>query len=189
MAHHHVGTQNGLNVFGVQRVHDRGCHTRTNRHRHEGRSQAATVRQAEREVRRAAGGVDFKLLAQTAKQMHQLGARIVQRAYRHDQWIDDNVGTRNAIIGGALDNLLGDLVALIGIFRNAGLVIRDGDDGCTIFFDERQHGFEAVFFARYRVDQRLAFINSEASLKCCNNRAIDREWHVDDFLHAANGFG
>src|SRR5271170_2968128 len=47
VTHHHVGAENRLDVFGMQRVHDRRGETGADHHRPEGGVEAAPVGQAE----------------------------------------------------------------------------------------------------------------------------------------------
>src|SRR5262245_27985225 len=64
VAHHHVGAEAGAHGLGVQRVRDRRGEARGDRHRQEGAVDAVAVRQAEADVRGAAGRVDLELVAQ-----------------------------------------------------------------------------------------------------------------------------
>ncbi len=105
------------------------------------------VRQAERDVGEAAGRVDLQLVAQAIEQLEDLAAGITQRADRHDERIDDDVMGGNTVVGGALDDLLGDGEAYVRVHRDARLVVGDGDDGHVVLLDERQDGFELFFFA------------------------------------------
>jgi hypothetical protein len=61
------------------------------------------------------------------------------RADRHHQRIDDARRTADAVVGGALHDLLGHLEADIGILGDAGLVVGDGDDRGAVLLDQRQH--------------------------------------------------
>ena len=79
VAHDDIGAENGLDILQMQRVHDRRGHARTDHHRQERGIEAAAVRQAEREVGGAAGGVDVEFFAQTAQQADELAACIVER--------------------------------------------------------------------------------------------------------------
>src|SRR5262245_10066072 len=59
VAHHHVGAEAGAHGLGVQRVRDRRGEARGDRHGEEGAVDAVAVRQAEADVRGAAGRVDL----------------------------------------------------------------------------------------------------------------------------------
>ena len=167
----------------MQRVRDRRGHAGADRHRQERGVDAVALRQAEADVRRAAGGVDLELLAQAAHQVHHLRARLVDRADRHDQRIDDDVAARDAVIGGALDDLLRDREADVRVLGDAGLVVGDRDDGGAVLLDQRQHGLQPLFLAGHRVDERLALVDGEPGLERRDDRRIDRQRHVGDRLH------
>jgi len=62
----------------------------------------------ERDVGQAARGVDLELLAQTPEQREHLAAGVAERADRHDQWSTTTSCARDAEIGAALHDLLGD---------------------------------------------------------------------------------
>src|SRR5262245_9101019 len=74
VAHHHVRAEAGTHGLGVQRVRDRRSEARGDRHGEEGAVDAVAVRQAEADVRGAAGRVDPELLAQAAHEPHHLPA-------------------------------------------------------------------------------------------------------------------
>ncbi len=74
------------------------------------------VGQAERDIRGAAGGVDAQLFAQAADKGENLQARSRHGTDRHDERINHDVMRRNAEIGGAFDDLLGDSETHIGVF-------------------------------------------------------------------------
>ena len=82
-----------------------------------------TVRQAERDVRQAAGGVYTEFHAQTADQTEHLLTGRAHGTDWHDQRVNHDVVRRNTVVGGASDNFPGDLETHIGIFRDAGFVI------------------------------------------------------------------
>ena len=81
------------------------------------------VGQAEAEVGRAAGRIDLQFVTQAADEGEELCPGIVDGADRHHQRVDDDIGTRNAVIGGALDDLPRDVEPDVGVFGDAGLVI------------------------------------------------------------------
>src|SRR5277367_3537411 len=64
VAHDNVGAKDGLDVLGVERIHDRRGEAGADHHREECRRQSAAIGQAEGEVRRAAAGVDLELSVQ-----------------------------------------------------------------------------------------------------------------------------
>jgi hypothetical protein len=154
----HVGRQHDAGGFDLRllfgdllrpdrqrhRVHDRAGHAGGIGHRQEGVVDAVPVGQAEGDVGRAAGGVDAQFLAQATHQREHLMAGGRHRADRHDQRIDDDVMGGNAEIGGALDDLLRHREAHVGVFRDAGVVVGDGDDRDVVLLDQRQNAFRAA---------------------------------------------
>ncbi len=145
--------------------------------------EAVAVGQAEADVGGAAGRVDLQLLAQAADEAERGAAGVAQRADRHDQRIDDDVAVMDAVIRGALDDLLRDGEAHVGIFRDAGLVVGDRDDGGAILLHQRQHDFEPLFLAGHRIHQRPALVDGKAGFERGDDRAVDRERHVGQRLH------
>ena len=110
-------------------------------------------------------------------------------ADRHDQRIDDNILARNAEIGGAFDNFLGDGETHVRIFGNAGFVVGNSNHGTIIFLHQRQNAFKALFFASHGIQQWLALIGGNASFERLDDGAVDRERHGDIFLHELDAFG
>ncbi len=189
VAHQHVGALDRAGLLGVQRVHDRRGHAGADRHGQEAGVHGMPIGQAEADVRCAAGGVDLELLAQPADQVKGSAAGVAQSADRHDQRIDHHVGARDAVVLGALDDLLGDLEAHVRVLGDAGLVVGDGHDRGAVLPDQRQHALEALVLAGDRVDQRLAAIDREPGLERGDDRGVDRERHVDQRLHQLHGLG
>src|SRR3546814_17621084 len=74
----------------------------------------------EGDVGGAAGGVDAQLLAQLADDGEGLAAGGAQGADRHDQRVDHDVLLGDAVVGGALADLLGEGVAPYGVHRDDG---------------------------------------------------------------------
>ncbi len=141
------------------------------------------VRQAEGDVGEAAGGVDLELFAKAAKQREDLLARRSQCADGHDERIDDDIVRLDAVIGGALDDLLGDREADVRVHRNAGLVIGDRHHRNVVFLAERQDRFELFLLAGHRIDERAALCNAQAGFDGGGNRTVDRQRHVDEALN------
>ena len=79
-------------------------------------------------LRRAAGRVDLELLAQPADEREDLAAGRAHRADRHDQRVDDDVRARDAVVGGPLDDALGDREPDVGVLADPGVVVADRDD-------------------------------------------------------------
>ena len=121
--------------------------------------------------------------------MDQLRPGIVDGADRHDQRIDHDVLARNAEVGGALDDLLGDREAHVGILGYAGLVVGDGDDRRAVLLHERQNLLQPLLLAGDRVDQRLALVDGEPRLQRGDDGGVDRERHVHRVLHQLDAFG
>jgi len=55
-------------------------------------------------------------------------------ADRHDQRVDHDVARGNAVIGGAMHDLLRDLEAYVGILRDTGLVVEIATTAAPYFF-------------------------------------------------------
>ena len=178
-----------MHLFLVQRVHDRRGHAGAGGHGQEGTVQGVPVRQAEGDVRGAAGGVDLELLAQAADQAEGGDAGTAQGADRHDQGVDHHVGARDAMVLGPLDDLPGNLVAHVRVLGDAGFVVRDRDHGGAVLPDQRQHRFEALFLTGHGVDQGLALIDLQALLQGLDDRGVDRNRHVDQRLHQLDRVG
>ncbi|CAI2934180.1 protein of unknown function [Aminobacter niigataensis] len=179
----HIGAADRFHLLWAHRVHDRRGHAGADDHRNERGVDAMAVRQAERDVGQAAGGVDLELLTQAAEQRKDLAAGIAERADRHDQRVDDDIMGGDAKVGATLDDLLGDREADIRIHRNAGLVVGDGNDGHVVFLDQRQDRLELFFLAGDGVDQRAALGDLERRFDGCRNRAVDRQRQVDEVLN------
>ena len=78
------------------------------------------------------------------------------------QRIDHDVPRLDAVVRGALDDLLRDLEADVRVLGDAGLVVRDRDHRAVVLLDQRQDGLEPLLLARDRVDQRPALVGLEA---------------------------
>ena len=189
VAHQHVGAHDRGHLLGVQRVHDRRGHAGADRHGEEGGVEGVPVGQAEADVGGAAGGVDLELLAQPPDQAERRAAGLAERADRHDQRIDHDVGARDAVVGGALDDLLRDLEAHVRVLGDAGLVVRDRDHRGAVLLDQRQHRLEPLVLAGHRVDQRLALVDREPGLERLDDRGVDRQRHVGQRLHQLDRLG
>ena len=187
VAHHHVRAEAGAHGLGVQRIRDRGGEARGDRHREEGAVDAVAVRQAEADVRGAAGRVDPEFVVQAPHEAHHLHAGLVDGADRHDERVDDDVARRDAVIGGALDDALGDREAHVRVFRDAGLVVADRDDRGAVLLDERQHRLEAFLLAGHGVHERLALVDAKPGLERRDDGGIDRQRQVGDRLHELDG--
>ena len=180
---HHVGGPDRLAHLVVQRARDRGGQAGRDRHRQEGRVQRRAVRQAEADVRGAAGRVDAELVLQPAHEPEHLPPGRAHRADRHHERVDDDVLLRDAVVGRARDDLLRDREAHVGILGDARLVVRDRDDRGAVLRDERQHALHLLVLARDGVDERLALVDREPGLERLDDRRVDRERHVGDRLH------
>ena len=88
----------------------------------------------------------------------------------------------DAEVGGALDDLLGHGETHVRIFRDAGLVVRDGDDGDVVLGDQRQDRLELLFLAGDRVDEGTALGGLEAHLEGGGDGTVDAQRHVADRL-------
>ena len=186
---HHIRTHDPGHLLGMERVHDGRGHAGPSCHRQEGSVQTMTVRKTEGNVRSTAGRVDLEFGAEPDDQVERRTTSKVDRPDRHDQRVDNHILTRNAVILGALDDLLRHIIADIRVLGDAGLVIRDGHDGSIVFLHQRKHDFQPLLFARYRVDQRLSLVNRKTGLERGNNRAVDGQRHIDRFLDQLDGFG
>src|SRR5207253_792940 len=81
-------------------IHDRGGETGSDCHAQEGGADALARRETKAHVGSAAGGIHLQLGLEALQQMHDLAARLVDGADRHDERIDHNVARRNAVISG-----------------------------------------------------------------------------------------
>ncbi len=85
------------------------------------------------------------------------------RADRHHQRVDDDVLARDAVVGGALDDLLRDRepdVGVLGDARSRRCVI--ATTAAPYFADERQDALQPLVLAGDRVDERLALVDRRA---------------------------
>ena len=187
MAHHHVRAHASANGIAVQRIGDRRGHPGGDGHRQERRVDAIAVRQPETHVGGAAGRIDLELIAQTTHETHHLHASLVDRADGHHQRVHHHIAARDAVIGGAFDDLLGDREAHIRVFGDPGLVVRYRDHRRTVFLDERQHLLEAFFLTGHGIDQGLALVYRQTCLERRHDRRVDRERHIGDRLHDLHG--
>ena len=78
---------------------------------------------------------------ETAHQREYLPARATQRTDRHHERIDHDVGGGDTVIGGGVHDLLGHREPHVGVFTDAGLVVRDRDDG-----ELREATFTGAFY-------------------------------------------
>ena len=164
------------------RVHDGAGHARREGHGQERIVDAMTVRQAEGNVGSATGGVDAEFLAQATHQREDLMSCGGHGPDRHHQRIDHDIMRLDAEIGRALNNLLGDGKTHIGVFGNAGVIVRDRDNRNVIFLDQRENEFEALFFAGNRVQQRATFCGLETGFERAGHGAVDAQRAVGDAL-------
>ena len=86
------------------------------------------------------------------------------------------------MILGTRDDLLRDLEPHVGVLADAGLVVRDRDDGGAVPRDEREHPLHLLVLAGHRVDERPPTVDGEAGLQRLDDRRVDREGHVGDRL-------
>jgi hypothetical protein len=140
----HVGGADGFHFLRAAGVHDRRRHAGADHHRDEAGIDAVAVRQAEGDVGQAAGGVDLELVAQAAQQREDLLAGGAHGADRHDQRVDNDVMRLDAVIGGVLDDLLGNGEAHVRVFGNAGFIVGDRDHRHVVFLAQRQDGLELL---------------------------------------------
>ena len=189
VAHQDVGGHDAGLDLRHERVGDRRGHPGGDRHRQEGGVDPLAVRQAEADVRGAAGRVDAQLLAQAADEREDLLAGLRQRADRHDQRIDDDVRARDAVVGGALHDPLGDREPDVGVHADPGVVVADRDDRRAVLADERQDALQALLLAGHRVEQRLALVDGEAGLERLDDRGVDRQRQVGQALDELDGPG
>ena len=140
-------------------------------------------------LRGAAGRVDLELLAQPADEREHLLAGLAQRPDRHDQRVHDDVRARDAVVGGTLDDPLGDREPDVGIHADAGVVVADRHDRGAVLADERQDALEALLLAGHRVEQRLALVDGEPGLERLDDRRIDRQRQVGQALDELDGLG
>ncbi len=162
MTHHDVGGHARLDDLQVHRVHDRGGESRADRHGQKGRTDALARGQAEAHIGCAAGGIHLQLVLQALEQVHDLAARLVDRTDRHHERVDHDIARRDAVIGGALHDLLRHLEAHVGILGDAGLVVGDGHHGRAVLLDEGQYRLETLVLSRDRVHQRLALVDCKS---------------------------
>ncbi len=141
-----------------------------------------TVGQTEGDVRGAAGGVDAQFLAQLAHQRENLLTGSGHGTDGHDQRIDHDVMGGNAEISGAFHDLLGHGKPHLGVFRNAGVVVRDCDDRDIVFLDQRQNQFKTVLFAGDRIEQRTPLGGLQSGLKRAGYRTVDAERQINETL-------
>jgi len=189
MAHGDIGAQDRRHLLGMERIGDGRGHAGADEHGKEGGVEAVAVGQAEAEIGRTAGGVDLQFLPEPADQVEDAASRLVEGADRHDQRIDDDIGIGDAVIRGALDDLLCHLEAHIGVFRDAGLVIGDGDDRGAVFLHKRQHALQPLLLAGDGVEQRLALVDGESRLEGGDDGGIDGKRHVGQRLHELDRLG
>ncbi len=90
---------------------------------------------------------------------------------------------RNAEIGGALDDLLGNGEANVRVLGNAGVVVRDGDHGHVVLLDQRQDAFEPFFLAGDGIEQRTSLGGLQTGLECAGNGGVDAQRNIGDGLH------
>src|SRR5215472_483642 len=173
MAHGDVGAEDRRHLLRMERIGDGRGHARTDQHGKKRSVEAVAVGQAEAEIGGTASGVDLQLLPEPADQMEDAASRLIEGADRHDQWIDDDIGIGNAVIRGALDDLLRHLEAHVRILGDAGLVIGDGDDGGPVFLHQRQHALQPLLLAGDGVEQRLALVDGKPRLERGNDGGID----------------
>ena len=124
-----------------------------------------TVRQAKGNVGQATSRVNTKFFTQAANQFEDLQAGCSHCANRHYQRVNHNILRLDAVICCPFDDFLRNSETDIRVLRNAGFVVRNGNDRNIVFLDKRQNGFELFFFACYRVYKRAAFGN----LQTCFN--------------------
>ena len=154
MTGQNVGAQNTGHLFAMQRVQNGRGHAGADRHGQKGSIESMPVRQAEADIRGATGGIDAELLAQTTDEPERRGPGLAQGANGHDQRIDHDIRFADAIIRGVFNDLSGNLETDIGIFGDTAFIVRYGDDGGTMFLDQRQDRFQPLFLAGHRIYHR-----------------------------------
>src|SRR6185437_9293025 len=100
VSHHHIGCHTGFDDLEVQRVHNRGGHSRADRHGQEGGADSFPGGQAKAHIGGAAGGVDLQFALQPAQEMHDLHPGLVDGSDGHDEGIDHHVSGGNPVVGG-----------------------------------------------------------------------------------------
>ena len=107
----------------------------------------------------------LSLAVQPAQDVHNLAARLIDGAHRHDQRINEYVAAGNSMVFGALDDLLGNRETFVRVFRDPGLVIGNSYHRGAVFFHQRQHRFQPLLLASHGVDQGLALVGRESRLQ------------------------
>ena len=91
MSHQYICTHHCIHYFGVAGISDSRSHTVCDSHGQERTVNATAIGQAETDVRGAAGGVAFKLFANSTDDIEHLSAGLAHRTYWHNQWVDDDI--------------------------------------------------------------------------------------------------
>ena len=107
-------------------------------------------------------------------QLEHFAPRSIDRTDGHDQRIDHHVAGRDAVVGGALDDFLGHVIADVDVFRNTGFVVRYRDHRGAVLLDQWQHPLEAFVLTGNRVHQRLALVYRKPGFERVDNRRVDR---------------
>ena len=77
-------------------------------------------------------GRDLELFAEAAHDPEDLAAGGSHGSDRHDERVDDDVLTADAVVLGARDDRARDLETHVRVLGDAGLVVRDRHDGGAV---------------------------------------------------------
>ena len=98
-------------------------------------------------------------MLEEANRVQRYAPGIRVRTDCHHERVKDEIGNRDAIVGGARNDLARDLESHLGVLHRAALVVAQGNHSRAIFLRQRQYARKCCVFARRRVDQRLAGID------------------------------
>ena len=168
-------------------VDDGGAQAILQSHGEESRVDVFPLGQAKGHIGNAQRSVYPQLIPQQTQGFQCHGGSLPAGADGHGQCVHDNVVLGDAIGGGGVHNLFGNLKAPLCRFRNAVFIQGQGDHRAAVFLHQREYGFHALFFAVHRVDEGFSVIDSQGGLHHFRAGSIDLQRQIGNPLQLGNG--
>ena len=148
------------------------------------------LRQTKGDVRHAQHRLQPQLLVHDAHGLKRPFRLLLLGRDRQRQAVDRNVLSGNARPLCLVHNPFGKIHALLRRSGQTAFPQRQRDDGCAVFFGQRQHAFKRRARGVHTVDQTLARRDAKARFNRCRVRRVDlqRQGHCagDSRHHAAH---
>ena len=180
----------GQNVIGIHgrhhllagRVHNGKVQPRIHGHGEEGGVQVGAAGQAEADVGHAQNGAHAQLLFAALQRLHRGQNVLLLGAGRQGQAVDVDILPRDTGCQCSFGNAARNGHAVLGGRQDAPLVDGKANDGCAVFFAQRQNGPEFFFLAVGGVDDGFAVVHPQAVFQRLHVGGIQLQGQAGDAL-------